>query len=155
MRNHAIAAAVLVVLFLVSLASAQTCDEEVFLTTSDGTIEISHLQSMYNCCCAVDSEVLQDGFWIDVHEYEHLIAGGCDCTCCFDVEIVIAGLAPGDYTLSIIKHTEHGGVELVGTWLVTVTGSCPPSLLTTYVPCSETGMADGETTWGVIKALFR
>jgi hypothetical protein len=98
--------------------------------------------------------VLQDGFWIDVHEYEHLIEGGCDCLCCFDIQIVIAGLAPGDYTLSIIKHTEHGGVELVGTWLVTVTGSCPPSLLTTYVPCSETGMAE-ETTWGVIKALFR
>jgi len=154
MRTHTTTAVVLVVLFLVSLASAQTCDEEVFLTTSDGTIEISHLQTMYNCCCAVDSEVLQDGFWIDVHEYERLIGGGCDCLCCFDIEIVIAGLAPGDYTLSIIKHTEHGGVELVGTWLVTVTGSCPPALLTTYLPCSETG-TDDETTWGVIKALYR
>ena len=29
MRNYAIAAALLVVLFLVSFASAQTCDEEV------------------------------------------------------------------------------------------------------------------------------
>ena len=154
MRTHTTTAVVLFVLFLVSLASAQTCDEEVLLTTSDGTIEISHLQTMYNCCCAVDSEVLQDGFWIDVHEYERLIGGGCDCLCCFDIEIVIAGLDPGDYTLSIIKHTEHGGVELVGTWLVTVTGSCPPALLTTYVPCSETG-ADDETTWGMIKALYR
>lgn len=155
MRTHTTAAVVLIVLFLVSLASAQTCDEEVRFETSDGTIEIYHLQTMYNCCCSVDSEVLQDGFWIDVHEYEHLIGGGCDCLCCFDIEIVIAGLAPGDYTLSIIKHTEHGGVELVGTWFVTVTGSCPPSLLTTYVPCSETGMADDETTWGMIKALYR
>ena len=154
MRHCTITAVVLVVLFLVSPASAQMCDEEVLFATSDGTIEISHLQTMYNCCCAVDSDVLQDGFWIDVHEYERLIDGGCDCLCCFDIEIVIAGLAPGDYTLSIIKHTEHGGVELVGTWLVTVTGSCPPSVLTTYVPCSETGMSE-ETTWGVIKALYR
>ena len=46
MRNYTITAAVLVVLFLVSLASAQICDEEVWLETSDGTIEISHLQSM-------------------------------------------------------------------------------------------------------------
>jgi len=155
MRRHTTAAALLVMLLLVSLASAQTCDEEVFFTTSDGTIEIHHLQTMYNCCCAVDSEVLQDDFWIDVHEYEQLIAGGCDCLCCFDIAIVIAGLAPGDYTLSIIKHTEHGGVELVGTWVVTVTGWCAPSLLTTFVPCSETGMAHEETTWGVIKALYR
>ena len=67
MRDHT-AVAVLAVLLLVSLASAQTCDEEVFLTTSDGTIEISHMQTTYNCCCWVDSEVIQDGFWLDVHE---------------------------------------------------------------------------------------
>jgi hypothetical protein len=48
MRTHTTAAVVLVVLFLVSLASAQMCDEEVLLTTSEGTIEISHLQTMYN-----------------------------------------------------------------------------------------------------------
>jgi hypothetical protein len=152
-RNHT-AAAVLVALLVVSLASAQTCDEEVRLETSDGTIEISHLQTMYNCCCSVDSDVFQDGFWIDVHEYEHLIEGGCDCLCCFDIKVVIAGLEPGDYTLSIVKHSEHGGVEMVGTWLVTVTGSCPSLIRTTYVPCGETGMED-EGTWGMIKALYR
>ena len=155
MRHYVTAVTLLAALLLVSLASAQTCDEEVRLETSDGTIEIFHLQTTYNCCCAVDNEVVQDGFWIDVHEYEQLIDGGCDCLCCFDIETVIAGLDPGDYTLSIIKHSEYGGVELVGTWPVTVTGSCPPSLVTTYVPCSETGMAGEETTWGVIKALYR
>jgi len=143
------------VLLAISPAAAEVCDEQVVLETFDGTILISHLETTYNCCCGVDSEVLQDGFTLDVHEYEHLIAGGCDCLCCSDVEIEIAGLDPGDYTVSIIKHTEHAGVEFVGTWYVTVSGSCPPLVQTLYRPCGETGAADEETTWGVIKALYR
>ena len=147
--------AVLILLLMVSYSAAQTCDEDVLLETYDGTILVSHLQTLYNCCCDVDCEVFQDGFLIDIHEHEHLIAGGCDCLCCSDVEIEIAGLDPGDYTVSIFKHTEHAGVELVGTWSVTVTGSCPPLVVTTYRPCGETGAADEESTWGVIKALYR
>jgi hypothetical protein len=148
------AAAVLAVLLLVSLASAQTCDEEVIVETYDGTIAILHLQTLYNCCCNVGSDVIREGFVIDVHEHEFLIAGGCDCLCCSDVEVEIAGLPPGDYTINIYKHTEHGGVELVGTWYATVVGECPPLVQTTFWSCGETGTED-ELTWSVIKALYR
>ncbi|MFH1689236.1 MAG: hypothetical protein ABIE42_03230 [Candidatus Eisenbacteria bacterium] len=154
MRTSFFAIFAAAVLLVASPAWAQDCSEEVVLETFDGTILISHIEALYNCCCTVGSEVLRDGFWIDVHEYEHLTMGGCDCLCCFGVEVEIAGLESGVYTVSIIKHTEHGSVELVGTWPVTVTGSCPPLIRTTYVPCDETGMAD-EGTWGTIKALYR
>jgi hypothetical protein len=154
MRAAVTVAALLAVLAASPLASAQWCDEEVLFDTSPGTIEITHLQSLYNCCCTVECDVIQDGFWIDVHEYERLIMGGCDCLCCFDVEVEIGGLEPGIYTVSIIKHTEFGGVELVGSWPVMVTGTGPAFLRTAYLPCNETGLPD-ETTWGVIKALYR
>lgn len=151
MRMHV---AALLLLSLVSFASAQTCDEEVVLETFDGTILILHDEALYNCCCALDSEVIKDGFTLDVHEHEHLTAGGCDCLCCFGVEVEIAGLEPGVYSVSVIKHSEYGGEETLGTWPVTVTGSCPPLVRSTYVPCDETGLRE-ERTWGTIKALYR
>jgi hypothetical protein len=154
MRALATATVLLAALAAAPPVSAQWCDEEVFLETSAGTIEITHLQSLYNCCCTIESEVIQDGFWIDVHEYERLDMGGCECLCCFDVEVEIGGLEPGRYTVSIIKHSSYGGVELVGFWLVTVSGTSPPLLRTAFLPCGDTGVQDW-TTWGVIKALYR
>lgn len=142
-------------LMAASVATAQTCDDEVFIVTSEGAIEIHHNQTMFNCCCSVLSDVVQEEFLIDVLESEQLIAGGCDCLCCSDVETVIAGLEPGDYTLTLRKESEYGGQEEVGVWLVTVTGTSEPSVRTVYLPCVSTTVEDDETTWGVIKALYR
>jgi hypothetical protein len=155
MKTRLIAPAALVVLSLSVTAFAQTCDEQVFLDTSNGTIAISHIQALYNCCCTIDTEVIQDDYILDVHEYEALEGGGCDCLCCFNLQLTIAGLTPGDYTVTIIKHSEYGGTEHLGPWIVTVTGTSEPSVSSAFVPCVDTAVQENETTWGVIKALYR
>lgn len=154
MRVCYLLAAALLLAVVSPQAVAQQCDEEVLFETAAGVITVRHIETLYNCCCTVECEVLQDAFTLDVHEYEYLIAGGCDCLCCSDVTVEIGGLEPGEYTVNIIKHTEHGGEEHVGTWSVIVYGTSPPSLRTTYAPCGETGTID-ESTWSVIKALYR
>jgi hypothetical protein len=150
-----LAVVALTFLLFASTAAAQDCDEEVLVTPGPGSIGISHRQSLFNCCCTIEFEVVQDSYLILVREHEVLVAGGCDCHCCFDAEILIEGLAPGDYDLNLVKFTEHGGMEIVGYWLVTVTGESLPSLRTAYLPCAETGTGEDYTTWGVIKAMYR
>lgn len=146
---------VLLILACAVLARGQECEELVYFNTWDGTIGISHIQALNNCCCSIDVQTEQQGYLLDVHEYEVLEGGGCDCLCCFDIEVVVSGLEPGDYTVTIIKHTEYSGTEYLGPWLVTVHGSSEPSVWSGFVPCVNTVVPDGETTWGVIKALYR
>jgi len=149
------AATVVALALLLSVpAGAQQCDEQVTFETGPGTIQVSHRQSMYNCCCEISFDVATEGYAIDITEYEELIAGGCDCLCCFDLEVQVSGLAPGIYTVRIVKNSEYGGEEVVGEWSVSVTGASDPAVRTAYVPCAASG-ADDETTWGVIKALYR
>jgi len=152
---RALFVAAFTLLLLASSVSAQQCDEQVFITTGPGSMWISHRQSLFNCCCTIEFEVIQDSYLILVREHEVLVWGGCDCHCCFDAEVLIEGLAPGDYDVNLAKFTEHGGMEVIGYWLVTVTGESLPALRTGYVPCAETGAAEDDTTWGVIKALYR
>lgn len=139
-------------------AGAQECEEEILFEVYDGTIEIIHSQALYNCCCAIDFDVIQDGLTIDVAEWEELEGGGCDCLCCFDMRVAVAGLDPGDYTITIWKHSEYGGTEMLGPWIVTVTGTSLPSLTAAYTPCVNTSAAEGgefTETWGTIKALYQ
>jgi hypothetical protein len=136
----------------------QDCDEEVIFEVYDGTIEIIHNQSLYNCCCWIEFDVIQEAFAIDVMEWEELDAGGCDCLCCIDMRVKVAGLEPGEYTVTIWKHSESGGVEMLGPWVVTVTGTCPPSLTASYLPCVNTWAPEDDAvpgTWGTIKALYQ
>jgi hypothetical protein len=154
-RASLVALTAFLLLSLTALAGAQTCREQVFFDTPDGTIEITHTEALNNCCCTIEPQVLLEDYVLDVHEYEILEGGGCDCLCCFDIEVVVAGLEPGDYTVTIIKHTEYAGIEYLGPWIVTVTGECPPSVHSGFVPCVDTAVSDDEISWGVIKALYR
>jgi hypothetical protein len=155
MRTPAIAAAAILLAATAVCTHAQTCDELVCFSTYDGTIEMSHFQALNNCCCSIDTEVILDGYLLDIHEYEILEGGGCDCLCCFDIEVVVAGLDPGDYTVTVVKHTEYGGTEYLGPWIVTVTGTAAPSVRSAFVPCVDTAVPEDGATWGVIKALYR
>jgi hypothetical protein len=146
---------VLLALSVSSPAASQECDEQVTITPGPGSIEVYHQQSLYNCCCSILFDVQQDSYSIEVHEYEDLIEGGCDCVCCFDAHVAIEGLSPGDYGVLLVKHTEYGGDETVGFWNVTVTGESAPGLRTAYLPCSATGATSHEMSWGVMKALYR
>lgn len=158
MRKPVAAAAVACALLGVAALPAQQCDEEVVFQIREGTIEVSHNQTVYNCCSWIGFQVYQDGFGIDIVEQENYDPpGGCYCLCCFDIGVTVGGLDPGDYTVSITKRYESGETEVLGPWAVTVDGACDPFLITTYLPCVAASIqqeAEG-TTWGIIKSLYR
>ncbi len=158
MRSSAVIVLAVILVAIASIASAQECEESVHIDVYDGTIEIHHIQARYNCCAWLDIEVVQDGYTIDVIEWERFEAGPCYCLCCFDSEVTIAGLDPGDYTVTVWKTYNNfdGSWEFIsaGTWTVRVEGNAQPSVIASYVPCAETGAPETVASWGVIKALY-
>jgi hypothetical protein len=151
--------AVAAVLLIAFPLSAQECSEEVVLETAPGAILMHHREALFNCCAYLEIEVTQDAFEIGIFEWEMFETTPCYCLCCFGVESTTAGLAPGDYSVSVWKvHDNCNGTwthELVGTWLITVEGYCEPSVTSTYVPCVESAIQGEPDSWGTIKALFR
>ncbi len=147
-------AAVVAVLLIASIGSAQECDESVFFVTHPGTIVLHHNQTLFNCCAWIDFEIIQEGSSIEIWEHEEFLAAPCDCLCCFDVSVTIGGLTPGAYFVSIWKTSDFGGTEFVGEWIVGVGGTSPPALTAAYLPCAETSIEEGAS-WGAIKALYR
>jgi len=139
-------------------ASAQDCSEEVVFETSPGALVMRQSEARFNCCAWLDVEVVQDGYEIGVFEWERFDSGPCYCLCCFAIEASVSGLDPGDYSVSVWKlYDNFDGTwthELVGTWTVGVTGTSDPAVTASYVPCAQSAIP-GETTWGVIKALYR
>ncbi len=140
-------------------AWAQECSEEVVLETFAGTIVMHHREALFNCCAYLEIEVLQDSFDIGIFEWEMFEDGPCYCLCCFAADATISGLPSGDYNVSVWKlYCNFDGTwthELVGTWIVPVTGHSTASVETSYVPCIGTAIPEEPYSWGVIKALFR
>ena len=159
MRMPFLAIASVVVIFTVSLASAQECDEEVVLETFDGTIVMNHREALFNCCAYLEVEVVQDVFEVGIFEWELFETTPCYCLCCFAAEATISGLPPGDYAVSLWKvHDNLNGTwtyELVGTWTVTVSGYSDSWVDTSWEPCIDTAIGEEPGSWGTIKALYR
>lgn len=145
------------ILLCASALPAQMCEEEVAFYVGDGSIEVQHSQTSFNCCAWLGFEVYQEGSAIDIFEWEHLDPpGGCNCLCCFDVQVVIGGLEAGEYTVTVTKRYDGGAEEVLGPWTVTVTGSGEPVLLTSYLPCAAASVHEqAETSWGMIKSQYR
>jgi hypothetical protein len=144
-----------VAVLLVALTSpAQECEETFSFETLPGTIVVHHDQALYNCCAWIDFDVDQDEFQIVIRESEQFESGPCDCLCCFDVSVKIAGLWPGIYEVTVWKTSDFGGTELFGPWWVEVDGSSEPLHVTSYLPC-DLALLQDTVTWGTIKALYR
>ncbi len=142
-------------LLAVGSAQAQICDEQVIFDTDPGTIICHHTQTEFNCCAWIDFAVDVEGFSISIVEAEAYEDGPCYCNCCFDNEIVIGGLEPGLYAVSIWKIRLEG-TGFVGTWEVEVDGQCAPFVETVYEPCVQTTVGDDSTwSWGTMKSLYR
>lgn len=151
MRTFAIALVALLMLLPAASSFGQWCDEQVRFVTYDGTIEMHHSQAEYNCCAWIEFEVVQEEFEIDVFEWERFETGPCYCLCCFDLKVVIGGLEPGIYVVTLWKD----GL-FYGSWEVPVEGFSAPFVETQYIPCVETGAPEiGMGSWGMIKALYR
>ncbi len=143
-----------------SIASAQSCDEEVVFRALEGTIDIYHHEALFNCCAWIDVEVTQS-YEIDVIEWEQFENGPCYCLCCFDVMATIGGLEPGEYLVRVWKALNNFDgtwtFELAAEETVVVDGLSPAYVQTGYIPCVESAILEdpAETTWGTIKGFYR
>lgn len=72
------------------------------------TLNIRHQNAMFNCCpdsLYADVDIMDN--IILITEYESLTMP-CDCVCDFDLDYMIANLAPGDYVLKVVSpHYYH------------------------------------------------
>jgi len=147
-----IALALLVLPATPSIASFWCPLEGVVIQTSDGAMDVHHVQAEYNCCCWIDLDVVQDEYAIGIYEWELFETEPCPCMCCFELKVSIGGLDPGAYTVTIWKNG-----TFFGTWQVAVEGTSPERLEASYLPCVETGVSQPPAagSWGTIKALYR
>jgi len=160
MRTLACALASVAFLAIAATGAAQwpPCDEQVVLSTPPGGIEIIHSDVEYNCCAWIDIQIEQQPFVVEFYEWELFEFGPCYCVCCFDTEMEVTGLAPGEYTVRLWTVLYEVPPSLAGEWTVTVAGSSEPSVWTVYRPCGQTAVQDEGAvpgSWGVIKALYR
>ena len=153
-------AIVAAVVFLAApLAWGQECSEEVVLETFNGTIVMHHREALFNCCAYLEVDIVHTPFEIDIVEWEMFEYGPCYCLCCFAADATISGLPAGDYSVSVWKayynFDDTWTHELVGVWIVPVSGHSTASVETSYVPCIDTAISDEPSTWATIKTLFR
>jgi hypothetical protein len=151
-----------VILFGAASSSAQICDEHISLVVSEGSIAIAHNDVQFNCCAWIDVVLSKDDSTIEFTEREMFEFGPCFCTCCFDMNLGVGGLEPGEYTVRVWKALDNFDgtwtTVLAGEWMVAVQGSSPPFVRAEYLPCGEARVPDDGGTpsrWGTIKALYR
>jgi hypothetical protein len=148
------ATAAAVILLTMSPATAQECGEVVTFETAPGAFTMLHEEARFNCCAWLDVVVDQDGYEIDIREYEMFEIGPCFCLCCFETTASVSGLAAGEYTVTVRKMGTSG-YEVLGPWVLEITGVSVPSVSTSYLPCDSTMIPDDDWSWGTIKALYR
>jgi hypothetical protein len=88
-------------------------DDLIAFTPGPGMLHVLHENATYNCCpddLVIAASVA--GHVITLTETE-VLTTPCDCDCCYDVEALVANLAPGTYAV------EFSWLDY-GTWTIRV-----------------------------------
>jgi len=164
------AALVVLVLFVPSVSFAQLTWcldlDEIRASVQDGAILITHQVAEYNCCPdSFTYEVAQEGGILRVTERENLTLP-CYCFCCYDLGVMIHGMAPGDYEIHFSWYDYEYWIWRTELRTVTIPEDLPPGprpILETFASACldaqsvpEPGDPDEPPagTWGRIKSLF-
>ncbi|MFQ6105349.1 MAG: FlgD immunoglobulin-like domain containing protein [Candidatus Glassbacteria bacterium] len=101
------------------LFSQDLCDpDSIAAEVSADSVLVYHFDAEYNCCPHLDFLIEQEDTIIHIEERDTLPI--CECDCCFDLTIVLKGLASGTYR---IKVWDWGRNELYGETRITIGGS--------------------------------
>jgi len=74
-------------------------EDEVVATAEVNSINVTHLNSTYNCCPDdIEVALAHQGSYLRLQEKE-ILTTPCDCLCCYNVETRVSGLQAGEYTL--------------------------------------------------------
>ncbi len=95
--------------------------DSIIITVSGDDITVLHADAFYNCCLNITTEVVQQGYVINLYEDEWG-DDPCYCLCYYDLETTIYDLLPGTYTISV--YNDEG--EYVGGGTATIEGGKGP-----------------------------
>ena len=93
---------------------APTTPDSILIQVIGNNILVTHKDAFYNCCAIITTEIVQNGYQIDL--YEKASNEICDCLCNFDLQTFIQNLSSGVYTLSVynsIGQYVGGGMATV------------------------------------------
>jgi hypothetical protein len=95
--------------------------DSIIITVNGNNITVMHADALYNCCLNIDTEVVQQGFVINLYEDEWG-EDPCYCLCYYDLETTVYDLLPGTYTINV--YNDQG--EYVGGGTATIEGGKGP-----------------------------
>lgn len=82
----------------------ETCLE--YNCDGTGILYIKHINASFNCCIdSISATQSLEGNVISINETEHLMGGGCDCICYYDIEYRLDDIAPGIYNVEISPNS--------------------------------------------------
>ncbi|MDO9693705.1 MAG: hypothetical protein Q7W56_03180 [Candidatus Latescibacteria bacterium] len=135
---------------------------EASVDPQTAAVLLTHAGAMYNCCPEpILYDVEASGGTLTV--VERVVAETpCDCICCFDLDIVVTDVPPGDWAVVLRWLDEESGSwrELTGSVTVPAPArdvaphaelAAPPACLTStgVEPATPSG------AWGLVKAIYR
>lgn len=130
----------------------------------DGLVVVEHGAAFYNCCPEpIVYDLVVEGDVLDLTETV-LEESPCDCLCCFDLGVVLRGVAPGDWTLRFRWLDNESWTWTSVDVPVTVPAGAaadggPAVHETTNSGChTHTGIEQPESvfrTWSGVKARYR
>jgi len=152
-------------LFTPALAMAQygdDCVDAVVCHVQDAEVVIEHNGAWYNCCPVMEWTMKIDSGTLRIDETE--VEGVCDCMCCFDYGISVAGLDPGEWTV-VLAWMDYDWPEIIPreeifNVVIPDDFTKPGTELSTYTlrecyDATTTGIQDAGIPWGMMKSLFR
>lgn len=156
---------VLVLLLAGGAAADHWCLDADVITAEprEGGIQVKHLAAFYNCCpdpIVYDLTVEGDVLILTETALEET---PCDCLCCFDLRIFVAGVAPGDWTLRFrwydLEAFEWTSRDVAVTVPPAAADGEPAIGETTNSGClAQVGIGGPESSygsWGGLKARYR
>lgn len=171
MRHYTICILFLLMCLGVSSARADFsylwCDDadevSAAVDPGNGDITLYHDAALYNCCPEppVFTVVQEDGIlhvWEQVDE-----AAPCDCNCCYDLQVTVADVTAGEWTVVYGWFDLETGAPVEVELTVSVpdvgAGSIPAVFAPTSTEClASSTVTDDEdpfVSWGALKGRYR
>jgi len=99
-----------------AMSAVSQCGEDAFVfTVGPDTFRAAHGNAAYNCCLdKIEASVVlveSGGERLLVFTEKEILTIPCICTCCYDVETSVPGLAPGPYGIEYCWYDYGSGQE--------------------------------------------
>ena len=107
---------------------SQCGQDEVELAVNGTTLVIAHRNVTYNCCLDdIDVALSVDGTTLTFTETE-IVSNPCRCLCCYNVEVTVVDLVPGQYTVEYCWIDESGQEQCQSDAIEIPAGAAEPQL---------------------------